>query len=806
MTTTSLQVNPQAERRTRQFDSTRTRVGPVDDLSVPDVLTLVSQLPVWRDVPARRMGGRLWAAERILEWLQRHPGVGWQERWQAAGADRGTEWLDEIVADDPRTAATKRTLMTYGVAGLLLCRVVLPGYEFLGRYRSRTLYQLARQVLCPDLFNRLHQAGVELGMQQRQLGDGFKTVTRIVLYTGRDVDQLTAEDLHEHREWFYQGLPSGNFGVNAAWDLLQSIGVLDSRVSMRASARLGQRSVEELVDRHRVQCQPIRDVLVRYLRERAPALDYSSLNGLASSIAGRFWADIERHHPGLNTLMLPAEIAEVWKQRLRTFTAPNGDTKVRKDYLVILGRVRSFYLDIQEWALEDPSWAAWAAPSPVRRSELAGMQKARKKTVSQMHQRVRERLPHLARLVDSADSNRRDQAELLAVAEAAPIGECFRHNEVTYRRTLHKSYLDDPSLPRPKSVLIEDVATGEQTNVTATEDDAFWTWAIIETFRYTGVRVEELMEITHLAIVSYRLPDTGEVVPLLQIVPSKSNEERLLLISPELASVLADVLKRLRDANNGSIPQIARYDSHEKTTGPPLPHLFQRKSRGWQPSVISASQIRRMLNDALTRTGLRDATGQPLRYTPHDFRRLFTTEAVTGGLPVHIAAKLLGHHSMATVESYLAVFQDELVRTYRSFLDKRRALRPESEYREPTDEEWREFEQHFQQRKLELGDCGRPYGSPCQHEHACIRCPMLRVDPGQRIRLVEIIRSLTDRIAEARMNGWLGEVQGLQVSLDAAKSKLVSLDRSIKRSQAQGSGPTDLGMPVITSPRRDALS
>jgi hypothetical protein len=42
------------------------------------------------------------------------------------------------------------------------------------------------------------------------------------------------------------------------------------------------------------------------------------------------------------------------------------------------------------------------------------------------------------------------------------------------------------------------------------------------------VRVEELLEITHLALISYTLPETGEVVPLLQIVPSKTDEERLL--------------------------------------------------------------------------------------------------------------------------------------------------------------------------------------------------------------------------------------------------------------------------------------
>ncbi|MFI7166505.1 tyrosine-type recombinase/integrase [Rhodococcus erythropolis] len=45
----------------------------------------------------------------------------------------------------------------------------------------------------------------------------------------------------------------------------------------------------------------------------------------------------------------------------------------------------------------------------------------------------------------------------------------------------------------------------------------------------------------------------------------------------------------------------------------------------------------------MTRTGVSDAVGQPLRYTPHDFRRLWATDSVNSGFPVHIAAKLLGH-------------------------------------------------------------------------------------------------------------------------------------------------------------------
>jgi hypothetical protein len=302
------------------------------------------------------------------------------------------------------------------------------------------------------------------------------------------------------------------------------------------------------------------------------------------------------------------------------------------------------------------------------------------------------------------------------------------------------------------------------------------------------------MEITHMALLSYRLPASGELVPMLQIVPSKLAEERLLLVSPELASVLATIITRLRDRNGGTIPAISRWDPYERAASPALPFLFQRTAcRGYRSQVISHPMIKKMITDATTRAGIRGTTGQPLRLSPHDFRRFFATEAVNSGLPVHIAARLLGHHSLTTTQSYLAVFQDDLVRSYRAFLQQRRALRPEAEYREPTSEEWHEFQQHFELRKLELGDCGRPYGTPCRHEHACVRCPMLRVDPGQRPRLTEIIRNLADRIAEARMNGWLGEVDGLQVSLDAAKTKLAALSQA----STPGTRLTHLGIPVI---------
>ena len=50
-----------------------------------------------------------------------------------------------------------------------------------------------------------------------------------------------------------------------------------------------------------------------------------------------------------------------------------------------------------------------------------------------------------------------------------------------------------------------------------------------------------------------------------------------------------------------------------------------------------------------------------------------------------------------------------------------------------------------------------------------LRCAMLRIAPEQRPRLVAIIRNLANRIEEAKINGWHGEIQGLQVSLTKAQ-------------------------------------
>ena len=151
------------------------------------------------------------------------------------------------------------------------------------------------------------------------------------------------------------------------------------------------------------------------------------------------------------------------------------------------------------------------------------------------------------------------------------------------------------------------------------EDHAFWAWAAVEILRLTGCRVEELLEISHHSLIQYRLPTSGEIVPLLQIVPSKTDGEKVLVVSPELADVFSTVIRRIREPD-GTVPLVAVYDRYECVWRAPAPVLFQRRFPS-EIRAISDSSLRTMLNAAFVHTGLKDpADGRPLHYAPHDFR------------------------------------------------------------------------------------------------------------------------------------------------------------------------------------------
>src|SRR5260370_42573491 len=101
-----------------------------------------------------------------------------------------------------------------------------------------------------------------------------------------------------------------------------------------------------------------------------------------------------------------------------------------------------------------------------------------------------------------------------------------------------------------------------------------------------------------------------------------------------------------------------------------MPLLFQRQI-GVERRPIPIHGIRKLLNAALPGTGLTDASGKPLNFTPHDFRTLFITDAVMNGIPPHIAHVIAGHADINVTMGYQASYPEVVTNDHQSFIAPR---------------------------------------------------------------------------------------------------------------------------------------
>ena len=753
---------------------------PATEASRAQVLERLGAVPFATDTPSEQRRRQV-ATGLVLDWLADNPGTTWQQRWSASEPDvGGVGWrqvLGRWLTGRGYPCKWHLDYVSIALRMAISADLVRPSLSWLlsqamGRGALVRVFAVCRD---PEGFTRLraHATG-NPDVSDRVMARILHRSTLLMAAKGGGVNEISVGDVAEllDAEAAAHGKPGD--GTTLFYRTLHETGILGPNApsSLRQLRTPGQRTPEQMIDRYNLTCRPVRDLLVDYLKERQPALDHNSLESLANLLGNRFWADLEAHHPGICSLRLTDEVARGWKQRLQTTTKTvraetARSTQVpgtRGSYPEGLPAVRAFYLDLAHWAVEDPGrWAAWVAPCPVNAEE--GVQrKVTRQRKARMDARTRQRLPALPVLVAAIDRHRKDTKALLDAATSAPPGEAF---VVAGSPFIRRS--------RAGGVWAED-ATGKRRNLTLDEEHAFWIWAIVEVLRATGIRIEELTQLSHHSLVQYRLPTTGALIPLLQIAPSKTDKERLLVVSPELADVLAHIISRIRGPL-AAVPLVHAYDDYERVWLPPSPRLFQRRAN-FEDHAFAHSSILKMLTAAVTRAGLVDPVeGRPLHYSPHDFRRMFITDVILNGLPPHIAQVIAGHQDINVTLGYKAVYPDEAIQAHLAFLARRRALRPSDEYRVPTDAEWNEFLGHFERRTVSIGTCARALSTPCIHEHACFRCPVLWPDPAQRPRLVEIRHNLKARIAEAEREGWLGEVEGLNVSLTGAEDKLAQVDQ-----------------------------
>ena len=613
----------------------------------------------------------------LLDWLAGQDGGSWQERWLASGADTaGATWTQVAggwLKQARGTQARGLVLLPPALVTAVCAGIVRPslGWLVAGGCDHAALARAMAASRDPAGFAQLRALGDgDRGATAAKTARTLRRAAVILAARGGVLAGITIGDVLELLDTEAEVHGAARSDAAACYRLLRQMGIFGpaAPARLRELRTAGQRTPAEMIDRHHLACRPTRDLLVDYLRERQPAMDYGSLEQLARRL-GMFWADLEAHHPGIDSLHLSAEVADAWKQRMRTkqttITGPGGKTVADAERIChreFLTPVRAFYLDLAQWAVDDPArWAQWAVPCPVGRAETI-QGKVQRHRKSRMDARTRERLPVLPALVRSTTQQHADAQERLRAARDARPGRAFTAAGTTLARSITTG---------TASIWADDPASGNRRNLTAEEDRAFWAWATVEILRATGIRAEELIQLSHHSLVQYRLPGTGELVPLLQIAPSKTDAERLLVINPELADVLATIISRIR-GSSPAVPLAAAYDDHERLWLPPAPVLFQRRI-GAGNRAIPAATIRKLLAAALARTGLTGPDGAPLHYTLHDFRRMFLTDVIMSGLPPHIAQIIAGHRDINVTLGYKAVYPDEAIQAHLAFPARRRA-------------------------------------------------------------------------------------------------------------------------------------
>lgn len=767
------------------FDERNPTHFPRGDLrcaDVEEVRTVAKQ--VWPD-PANRRRSRDRGLYKLAAFLAEHSGDTWQQRWDASPLGDG-----QVAARAVSGGGTVGTEYTQGVQTLFALRIVRPTLAAL-RINQLTIYP---QYVVPaendEGLNRFVAA-----VNAATLSDHFKRwalfdVCAAMTVHGVPFADLTPESfLHyafETRQTTPRtGLHVGKYVGHSAWQVLSAMGHFPPSAppTLRNALRAPQLTIEEMVDRYQVADPRIRDLFVAYLHRRYPDVDYSGLLAAAYAIVKLFWNGLVEINPAQADLSVSQEVYQQWHRGV----AVREDGEQRLDMSAVLSPVRAFYFDLQSWAVDEPDkWGSWVTTCPVPRSTMNQIGKAKRRVRERVHAAVRTLQPLLPVLVDYVADDHDRWAKLLQRASEAADGEAFAIDGATYIRTLSREDLRRLRQGLPAKVRVFD-EKGQRIDVNRSEDSAFWAWAIVETLRHSGLRIEELTELSQLSVRQYRRPN-GEVIALLVVAPSKTDRERVIPMSAELFHAIASIIRRLT-AGGKTVPMVTRFDTYDRVWSDPQPVLFQRHI-GQHVEVMTTGGIAEKLRHLCQAIALTDPRFEGVHFRPHDFRRLFATELVNNGLPIHIGAALLGHLNLETTRGYVAVFGEDVIKHYQVHLQRRRAARPAEEYPVVTEREWAEFQAHFDKRKVELGNCGRPYATPCIHEHACVRCPLLNVDPKMLRRLDELEADLIARRQRADEEGWQGEIEGIELTLGFLRDKRDGVTRRVNRSH-------DLGIPSL---------
>ncbi|HEY3688830.1 MAG TPA: hypothetical protein VGL46_00770 [Pseudonocardiaceae bacterium] len=151
----------------------------------------------------------------------------------------------------------------------------------------------------------------ELPAYQRALArhqtDARSCLARVMIRTGKSLSELRGEELLHYADIVRtSGRPRRE---HLAWELMIALGVFTDepatlRAAWSAKGNARQHSAATLVDRYRIPASGVRDVLVDYLSEIKPGMDYGLLHGVAYRLVRLSWWQFLQINPTQANLRL----------------------------------------------------------------------------------------------------------------------------------------------------------------------------------------------------------------------------------------------------------------------------------------------------------------------------------------------------------------------------------------------------------------------------------------------------------------------------------------------------------------------
>ncbi|WP_344855677.1 hypothetical protein [Amycolatopsis ultiminotia] len=221
---------------------------------------------------------------KLLRWLLSFPGDTWQDHRLAGGAEErpGAGWIElpmQWFAAHGGVVSYDSTDLPSGLLMLICGDVIRPGLPWMLPRTHRYPASVMAQVRDPAGFAR--PAELAAAEPASSPVDAKIAATRIAtILAGKSgaIADTTVGGCVELVETMRRVHTRGGHKKLGFYLRLRALGVFpgDAPHRIRASGLAGGRlTIEQLVDRYRIQCRPIRDLLVNYLQERQPSLDFT---------------------------------------------------------------------------------------------------------------------------------------------------------------------------------------------------------------------------------------------------------------------------------------------------------------------------------------------------------------------------------------------------------------------------------------------------------------------------------------------------------------------------------------------------